>query len=556
MNFVQFPDITPSSMDFVAPRFPVGSETGLSGASSRRRFGNKQYDGRLTVEFRNISNTVCAEILTIHANSKGLAPIAFNDSFFSGAGPDLKPFFDCSVYPGLLWFFIEDSPPRINRVEGGAELSNVSIEFAAKLISGFDGSSGGGGGLIDEGSGILQPIGRGVLSVRGEAPINSSGGTDPIISISPATQASRGSMSASDKLKLDGIEAGAQVNVPTDLSYTPLSRLLESSTGEGTTLPIFSSLFAGLVPESTGGTTNFLRADGTWAQPPGGGGGGDGLITVSSSVTTYVNTVVPTTLIEVNPQDLVYDADEDEGQFEMSIGFPFQLFGQTYTSVNIYSNSFFTFGTPIAVDYGYDSFTGWITAYPVPGVYIGTYDGRMKEIYATQLVGAPAPGPVGQRECTIRFIGSQNYSDSIPDLEWEITLKEDQPNKIFLKILQFNDNGGTNGVDLFSFATTGRLSVPDSYTAFNPNVNTDYEITLARNIGVSDYSGSRLVILDSVDSLSENAETESVDVQLGYLKSNTDVVENSGKIVNIVSISQADYDAIVTKDPQTLYIIP
>lgn len=39
-------------------------------------------------------------------------------------------------------------------------------------------------------------------------------------------------------------------------------------------LPLVSSGAAGLAPATGGGTTNFLRADGTWAAPPGGGGGG------------------------------------------------------------------------------------------------------------------------------------------------------------------------------------------------------------------------------------------------------------------------------------------
>lgn len=38
-------------------------------------------------------------------------------------------------------------------------------------------------------------------------------------------------------------------------------------------LNLFTSSLQGLVPLSSGGTTNFLRADGTWAAPPGGGGG-------------------------------------------------------------------------------------------------------------------------------------------------------------------------------------------------------------------------------------------------------------------------------------------
>jgi hypothetical protein len=41
-------------------------------------------------------------------------------------------------------------------------------------------------------------------------------------------------------------------------------------------LPVFTSVADGAAPASGGGTTNFLRADGTWAAP-GGGGGGSGL---------------------------------------------------------------------------------------------------------------------------------------------------------------------------------------------------------------------------------------------------------------------------------------
>ena len=73
--------------------------------------------------------------------------------------------------------------------------------------------------------------------------------------------------------KLPAVDGSALTGLPpgiTDLGYTESTRLLTSSTGADVTLPLFAtnSTNAGLVPgSSTGGTTNFLRADGTWADP-------------------------------------------------------------------------------------------------------------------------------------------------------------------------------------------------------------------------------------------------------------------------------------------------
>lgn len=55
----------------------------------------------------------------------------------------------------------------------------------------------------------------------------------------------------------------AGIGDPEDLTGTQATTLLDT----------FTSSLKGLAPASGGGTTNFLRADGTWAAPSGGGGG-------------------------------------------------------------------------------------------------------------------------------------------------------------------------------------------------------------------------------------------------------------------------------------------
>jgi hypothetical protein len=67
-------------------------------------------------------------------------------------------------------------------------------------------------------------------------PITSSTGTSATLDI--ATTSLAGVMSSADKTKLDGIASGAQVNVATNLSYTDSTRVINSSTGTGATLPV------------------------------------------------------------------------------------------------------------------------------------------------------------------------------------------------------------------------------------------------------------------------------------------------------------------------------
>jgi hypothetical protein len=66
----------------------------------------------------------------------------------------------------------------------------------------------------------------GVSTVSGTAPIVSSGGTTPTLSITAATTSAAGSMSSADKTKLDGIATGAEVNVQSN--WTESNNALDS----------------------------------------------------------------------------------------------------------------------------------------------------------------------------------------------------------------------------------------------------------------------------------------------------------------------------------------
>ena len=103
--------------------------------------------------------------------------------------------------------------------------------------------------IVDSGAG------SNVSSVTGTTPIVSSGGRTPAISISAATTSAAGSMSASDKSKLDGIEASATAdqtaaeirtlvesasdsNVFTDADHTKLNGIEASATADQTAAEI------------------------------------------------------------------------------------------------------------------------------------------------------------------------------------------------------------------------------------------------------------------------------------------------------------------------------
>ena len=89
-----------------------------------------------------------------------------------------------------------------------------------------------------------------VISVGATAPLVSSGGASPVLSITAATISAPGVMTAADKIKLDSIAAGADINVATNLSEgtrTTTTVPVLSSTGVSAVLSAATALLAGVM---------------------------------------------------------------------------------------------------------------------------------------------------------------------------------------------------------------------------------------------------------------------------------------------------------------------
>jgi hypothetical protein len=105
----------------------------------------------------------------------------------------------------------------------------------------------------------------GLTGITGTAPITASGtGATRAISISDATNAASGAMSATDKTKLDGIAAGAEVNVQVDWSVTDNTSDAfiknKPTIPAAYTLPVASTTVLGGIKKGAGYT---IASDGT-----------------------------------------------------------------------------------------------------------------------------------------------------------------------------------------------------------------------------------------------------------------------------------------------------
>jgi len=140
-NVRDFPNIKPASRSYTPGRFPQVEFVAQNGAKTVIRYGNKQVDAKLTLNFTNILDSQAFQILesyrrvnsvydyvTFNQNS-GLAGIGGDGNTMpDGALGNLAAYVD-AVPLGLRYRF--DGPPTVTSVRPNR--SNVQCKFVACL---------------------------------------------------------------------------------------------------------------------------------------------------------------------------------------------------------------------------------------------------------------------------------------------------------------------------------------------------------------------------------------------------------------------------------------
>jgi len=121
-----FPAITPTSMSFTAPEFPVRSNTSLGGVVSRRLFGSRGSRASVRLSFENLPDSSAVEFLDSWNLSRGtLNVLVIPEALFNGAEESLKNYLRAGG-DQLAWHFAE--APQIERVVPGISSVRVTLE--------------------------------------------------------------------------------------------------------------------------------------------------------------------------------------------------------------------------------------------------------------------------------------------------------------------------------------------------------------------------------------------------------------------------------------------
>jgi len=237
------------------PSFTVDSKGRVTGAST---FSISVGEGILTVQ----GNTGLSGSGTFNANASGNTTITLTNA---DRGSSQNIFKNIANSGGTTQFSAGSNTDAIRFAGSGA--TSVTFDNATKTVT-YTSTAPANGTLTLGTSGIATGsqtftanqgtnatftvnvpatnIAEGTRTTT-TVPITSSTGTNA--TLSSATTSLAGVMSSADKTKLDGIAAGAQVNVATNLTYSTAATTgtVNSSTGTNATIPAATTTLAGLM---------------------------------------------------------------------------------------------------------------------------------------------------------------------------------------------------------------------------------------------------------------------------------------------------------------------
>lgn len=127
---VPFPAIQPTACKFTAPQYAITETRAQSGVRSYRLWSNKPSDAVLELDFTNISNNAAGRIVDCYLAAKGtLTAVTLPSIVFNGV--DDQALLRSMSQSGMQWFFLNESPPTVERIPG--RRASVSVQLRAEL---------------------------------------------------------------------------------------------------------------------------------------------------------------------------------------------------------------------------------------------------------------------------------------------------------------------------------------------------------------------------------------------------------------------------------------
>jgi Protein of unknown function (DUF2793) len=223
-------------------------QTGFSGRAEMGLAGNDDFSVKVSANGTSFATALAASAATGSVTLP--QPVRLGGQASDPASPA----------NGTLW---------LNTTSGEVRLRSAG----ATVVVGGGVTDGDKGDIAVSGGGAAWTIDAGAVTLGKMADV----ATGRLIGRSTAGTGAPEAMTAAQVRVLLNVADGAQVNVPTDLTYAAGTRTLNSSTGADVVLPLADTGAAGLAPARSGVATQYLDGTGAYSTPAGGGGGATNL---------------------------------------------------------------------------------------------------------------------------------------------------------------------------------------------------------------------------------------------------------------------------------------